>query len=252
VESAADRVLRLMDKGTTVAETTDVVHHLAGAGIAVEVMTFTGFPTETAAEARATLRWIAAHREQIAAFIVGQFELTHGSRVAAAPGDFGVAEWWEIAGDLLGTALFFRPQRPRRGGEERLEAELARVSAGWRLHRYPWAGALSTAHSLLLYDRHGPGVLRAWAGHDDGQIPGARTLERTARFDLATSADSEARDADLWYTLVVERRRISRAAYDELAAAVPTQPLRSARYRVDVDGYQPVSRPRPRRAHRHD
>jgi hypothetical protein len=252
VESASDRVLGLMDKGTTVAAATEVVRHLADAGIAVEVMTFTGFPTETAAEARATLRWIAAHRDRIAAFVMGQFALTHGSRVAAAPRDFGVAEWWEIDGDLLGTALFFREERTRGGAGDRLEADLGRLSALWRLHRYPWAGSLSTAHSLLLYDRHGPGVLRARAGLDAGRIPGAQVLHRTARFDLEESAAAEVRDAEIWHALVVERRHLSRAAYDALAAAAPMQRPRPTRYRVDADGPEPERPPRRRPSHRHD
>ncbi len=57
VESASPRVLGLIDKGAPVAVVSDVIGHLASAGIAAEAMCFTGFPTETLAEALATLKF---------------------------------------------------------------------------------------------------------------------------------------------------------------------------------------------------
>src|SRR5208283_5287750 len=150
------------------------VRDLARAGIAVEVMCFSDFPTETFTEAMATLRFIERHASHVAAFIVGQFELTHGSRVARDPTRFGLREMWTAQGDELGTALFFAERQPGKCGRDRvrLEQEISRLASGWLLRSYPWAGSLSTAHTIFYYDRFGPGVFRDLAGQARGRILG--------------------------------------------------------------------------------
>ena len=143
------------------------VHNLATAGIAVEAMCFTDFPTETRPEAQATLAWIRALRSEIALFICGRFGLSHGSRVAAEPDAFGIEAIWHLNGDNWQTGLFYRgsvgKRKPRTTGET-IDRHLDDLSAGWWLHDYPWAGALSTAHSLLYYAALGPDVFRRLAG----------------------------------------------------------------------------------------
>src|SRR5262249_33635200 len=148
VESANPRVLGLIDKGAPVPVVADVIGHLAGAGIAAEAMCFTGFPTERYAEAMDTLRFLRAHRDRIAAFIVGEFDLTHGARVAQAPARFGLRETWQVDGDVLGTGLFWEEAVPSKTDRQRqrLDGALDGVASGWLLRRYPWAGSLSTAH----------------------------------------------------------------------------------------------------------
>ncbi len=162
VESANPRVLALIDKGAPVSTVRDTIDHLAAAGLAVEAMCFTDFPTETYAEAMDTLRFLEAQRDEVALYIVGEFDLTHGALVAQEPERFGIRETWQLDGDLLGTGLFYEEARAsKRGGDGRkLDAALDRLSAGWRLKRYPWAGSLSTAHSVLHYAKFGPGVFR--------------------------------------------------------------------------------------------
>ena len=83
-------MLALIDKGVGAADTARAVERLADAGIAVEAMAFTGFPTETTAEALQTVRFLDEHRPSLALFICGEFALTSGSRVALEPGRFGV------------------------------------------------------------------------------------------------------------------------------------------------------------------
>src|SRR6185503_5328819 len=99
VESGSPRVLKLIDKGAPIEVVGDVVDRLARAGIAAEAMCFTDFPTETHAEARATLRFLHDRRAKIGTTIVGEFGLTHGSLVAQAPERFGIEETWELEGD---------------------------------------------------------------------------------------------------------------------------------------------------------
>jgi hypothetical protein len=251
VESGNERVLGLIGKGAPVAVVSDVIHHLDEAGIAVEAMCFTGFPTETFAEAKQTLRFLDERREQVAAFIVGEFDLTHGARVAQDPGRFGIEEIWQVEGDSFGTGLFYREKRPARRGDEaeRLDGALDRLASGWALRRYPWAGALSTAHSVLYYDRFGKGVARKLAGRAEGGVIGAHPFDHKASFDPSDAASAQVAEGEIWAELVYGRRRVSRQDYAELAVGQPALAPSPRRYRV-VAGLAPTPIDRPRRGRR--
>jgi hypothetical protein len=243
VESAAPRVLQLIDKGAPISTVRETIHHLAGAGLAVEAMCFTDFPTETCAEALATLHFLEELRHQIALYIVGEFDLTEGALVAKEPARFGLEETFHLDGDLLKTGLFYEEARPAKRGSDhaRVDAALDRLSKRWRLRRYPWAGALSTAHTVFYYERFGPGVFRELAASLPVKTPpfGRRTLKAAARFDLAEVVASDDHELEIWRVLVRERRQVSRTAYLELAARAPRVFPRQTRYRV-ISGELPV------------
>jgi hypothetical protein len=215
--------LHLIDKGITPKVAGKAIRNLARAGIAAEVMYFTDFPSETFDEAMATLAFLQNRAPHIAAFIVGQFELTHGSRVAREPARFGLREIWTVQGDALGTALFFAERKPSKRHRERvrLEQALERLASGWFLRSYPWAGSLSTAHTIFYYDRFGSGVFRDLARQAPGRLLGAMPARQISRMDLAMLALAEENEAKIWHELTHVRRRISRQAYDELAAQLP-------------------------------
>jgi hypothetical protein len=223
VESASPRILRLIDKGVSPSVVGKAVRNLAKAGIAAEIMCFTDFPTETFDEAMATLRFLEEQAPHIAAFIVGQFELTHGSRVARKPARFGLRELWSVQGDALGTALFFAERRPSKRDRERvrLEQALDRLASGWLLRSYPWAGSLSTAHTIFYYDHFGSGVFRDLSGQARGQLLGTTPAKQTTRLDLAGLALAEENEAKIWHELTHVRRQVSRQSYDGLAAQLP-------------------------------
>jgi radical SAM family protein len=248
VESGSPRVLEMIDKGAPVEVVGDVIDRLDAAGIAVEAMCFTGFPTETADEAMATLEFLDHRRDRVASFIVGEFDLTHGALVAQDPARFGIDQVWQVDGDQLGTGLFFSEATPSKTGDqpERIDQALDQLSSGWLLRRYPWAGSLSTAHTVFYYERFGKGVLRALASRVRGGVIGARAATVAARFDLAAAARAETAEAQIWYQLVRERRQVSRAAYDALAAALPSLRARARRYRIAA-GETPVPVAAPKR-----
>jgi len=200
------------------------VVNLSRAGVAVEAMCFSDFPTETYGEAMRTVRFVQGLGDELALFILGRFDLTHGSLVAQKPGEFGIKEVWGVGGDELGTGLFFAERRrPKRAAEqERLEDAVGALSARWRLRRYPWAGALSTAHTMLWYARHGKDVFRRVEEAVDGRVPGAGARVERARFDVARIAEeSAANEAALWQRMVHAERRVSRATYEARAAQLP-------------------------------
>ncbi|MDB4994126.1 MAG: yliB [Myxococcaceae bacterium] len=225
VESGSQRVLDLIDKGAPVEVVADVVDRLSAAGIAAEAMCFTEFPTETHAEALSTLEFIDERRDRLAVYIVGEFGLTHGSLVAQEPSRFGISETWELAGDDLGLGIFFAPIVPWKTDDERADVDdkLAELSAGWTLRTYPWAGAVSTAHTVLYYDRFGPSVFRDLAERGlSEEILGNKRMVFDLRFDLDQADRAAARDGAIWSTLVYDQRRVGRAHYEALAARAPS------------------------------
>jgi len=223
VESASPRVLELIDKGIPAADVASAVRNLSAAGVAVEAMCFTDFPTESYREATETVRFVEDLSDELSLFILGRFDLTHGALVAQKPGEFGIKEVWHVEGDELGTGLFFAEKRKakRAGEHERLERAVERLSAHWRLRRYPWAGALSTAHTMLWYAHHGKDVFRRLGGAT-AAVPGAEPRVESARYDVvAVAAQCAEREAVIWHELVHERRRVGRDVYDALASALP-------------------------------
>lgn len=238
VESGAPRVLELIDKGVAVDDVRTAIRHLAGAGIAVEAMAFTDFPTETRAEALATVRFLADHRDAISLFVCGAFDLTAGSRVALDPARYGVREVRRLGGGL-GVAFAWEAARPPKGAADRaaVDAALARLERHWTLRPYPWAGSLSTAHTLLWLDHFGPAAFRradrpARAAQPLAPSPAPASRLPRPRFDIARLADAVwAREAAIWHTLVHEQRHVSRAAYDALARTAPAATPSGARPR---------------------
>jgi len=250
VESAAPRVLSLIDKGIPVHEVKSAVESLSNAGIAVEAMCFTDFPTETYREAMQSVAFVESIRDHLSLFILGKFDLTHGALVAQKPGEFGIKEVWGVEGDELGTGLFYAEKRASKRGpdRDRLEASIDSLARHWRLRRYPWAGALSTAHTMLYYARFGKDVFRALAAPSE-DVPGARARVIEAKFDVTRIArESAETEARIWEILTREMRRVGRAPYAELAARVPLARPRRARVEVRA-GREVRTARRPSNAH---
>jgi hypothetical protein len=240
VESGDDRVLDLIDKGAPLAVVSDVIDHLSGAGIAAEAMCFTDFPTESRDEALRTVAFLRKKRARLGVFIVGEFGLTHGSLVAQDPTAFGLAETWQVRGDELGLGLFYAEAEPSKSDDDRaaIDEALAALARGWLLRSYPWAGAVSTAHTLLYYDRFGPGVFRELAGRRASAAYGAEPLARRTRFDLERAAGASERDQEIWSELVHDAREVSRELYAERSSESPAI-RRSARAYRFVPGHLP-------------
>ena len=214
VESGAERVLGLINKGIKLDEIRTAIQNLAQAGIAVETMCFMDFPTETLREAQATLAFIRSLRDSIALFICGTFSLSHGSRVARYPEEYGLVETWHAAHDELITALFYAEKTPSKSQEQHLKVEqgIEKLSQGWWLHDYPWAGSLSTAHTLLWYDRYGPRIFQ--------QLSKNRPVGSLRQ--LPSSVNKNAlkvwgKENLIWDILVNQRRSVSRQEYNKMA-----------------------------------
>ncbi|MBU0972015.1 MAG: B12-binding domain-containing radical SAM protein [Proteobacteria bacterium] len=232
IESASPRLLKLINKGIFVDRMQAAVENLGAAGIAVEAMCFNGFPTETFADAKATLGFIRALKEKIALFICGRFGLWHGSHVALHPEQYQIQRIWQMKGDVLGTGLFYESRIPRSpADQDRIDGAIDRLSDLWWLHDYPWAGALSTAHTLLWYAKKGADVFRRHALVPDRvKLPKGKSNLKS-RFNMkqmmARAGENEAR---IWQTLVHEQETVGRKPYEALAASLPrVYPMETAR-----------------------
>jgi hypothetical protein len=226
IETAAPRLQRLIDKGVALQDMQTAIKNLSAAGIAVEAMCFTEFPTETYAEAKTTVDFLGEMQDQISLFMCGRFGLCHGSRVAHFPEDYGIQKIWRLQGDELKTGLFYEERFTSKSDFERekLDQEIDRLSAGWWLHDYPWAGALSTAHTLLWYARYGSDVFRRFADTPRRIARPKKTSSHPQRFDIDRMTRVAGRhEAEIWQTLIYGHKAVSPERYDLCSSAYPAE-----------------------------
>lgn len=100
VESGAQRLLDLMNKGTNLEDMAVVLRDAATLGIYNHTYVMAGFPTETADEFQQTLDFLQSNRTNIAAVHKGIFHLEHGSPVFENPTQYQITNYWP-AGDSL-------------------------------------------------------------------------------------------------------------------------------------------------------
>lgn len=155
IESGAESVLRLMQKGITPALIRTINRNFHQAGIATAWMTFLNHPGEGYKEAKATLDMLASESTTVDQFIVGSFNLTPGSRIACQPERFGIKQVYYTAGDCFHLFPLHAASSPAEDELERLEEKIADFSGRYQLDHYPWAGAISTHHSFLYLLRFG-------------------------------------------------------------------------------------------------
>ncbi|TFG61059.1 MAG: radical SAM protein [Spirochaetales bacterium] len=235
LESGSERVLKLIGKGIAAADMEAAVRTLAREGIAVEIMCFSDFPTETFREAMDTIHLLGKNVSSVSLFMFGEFKLTAGSAVARDPEKYGIRGLYHVAGDSFLTELFFIPQQSWKTERERnrFDGALERLSGKYRMRPYPWAGSLSTAHTLLWYDRFGPDVFKRLQPFDRAVLGEERPLPRELQYgayDLDELAfETMDREAEIWRKLLFEKRQVSRKAYAAEAAAFEKRlPVRAA------------------------
>jgi len=207
-----------------------VIRHIAEASIAAEVMCFSGFPGETLAEAEATVNFLQDLQSFVSLFMFGEFSLTRGSAVAANPADYDIEQVWTVTGDELGSVLFYTPAREWKSEEEliRLDEMIRALSSAWNMRPYPWAGSLSTAHTLLWYDRYGPAAFRR-SGAARAQRGDNRSMSRPDKGIERIRRVSGGREAAVWHTMIYDRKTVSRRLYEKLIAGIPPLRFRGGR-----------------------
>jgi radical SAM superfamily enzyme YgiQ (UPF0313 family) len=90
LETASERMIELMDKGTKRETMGRILRESTAAGIWNHTFFFFGFPTETMADAQDTVNFVYAHGDAIHSASPGEFVLERYSPVQQRPGEFGV------------------------------------------------------------------------------------------------------------------------------------------------------------------
>jgi radical SAM family protein len=157
-ESGSQRVLDLIDKGVRIDAVPDILRDLAEHGIAAQMMGFTGFPSETAAEAEETYRFLVRHRDLWSLAGIDTFLLTPGAIVARKPDAFGI--------DLLDPPACediprFYPWRDQATGADHWPGQSHPIPPGLRgaivrcPDGQPFVGGIDSGHTLLYFARFG-------------------------------------------------------------------------------------------------
>jgi len=121
-ESASQRLLDLMEKGTNLDEAEGILRRLARAGISNTLYTMIGFPTETREEALQTLQWLRDHQDCIDEVSLRIFYVDHLSKVFEHPDRYGVERILVDPAKDLQVYYEWEPARDGTGGMDRREA----------------------------------------------------------------------------------------------------------------------------------
>jgi anaerobic magnesium-protoporphyrin IX monomethyl ester cyclase len=149
-ESGNQRILDLIDKGTTPAQVKQTIEAMHDADIGVQMMGFTGFPTETFEEARESIDFLADNRELWTFGGLGTFVLTSGAIVAKDPGRFGLSNVRPAAHEGVARSLDY-DEPISRAAHDAVEREKQRLQSSH--YDRPWLGGTDTPHSYFYLDR---------------------------------------------------------------------------------------------------
>jgi anaerobic magnesium-protoporphyrin IX monomethyl ester cyclase len=177
MESGNQRVLDLIDKGTKVQYMGRTMTNFAQAGIAVQLMAFRDFPTETEAEKNETIKFVESNKEYWSTGGIGAFVLTGTAMVARNPEKFGIALLDTKNVDIART-LAYRME----GETDRKPLLMEEYDASFDdqagifplvLGR-PWAGGTDTLHSMIYYETYGRNFFKEAAPNTTAAASGGR------------------------------------------------------------------------------
>lgn len=161
-ESGNQRILDLIDKGTKPEQVRRTMTAMTKANIGVQMMGFTGFPTETREEALDSITFLRENPDLWTLGGLGDFMLTPGAIVAKEPDRFGITNVRPVEGsDIVRMLQYDEPVT------EAAQAEIAQAKADLNpghFHR-PWLGSTDTPHTFFYHDRYGTAV-RGVLAHD--------------------------------------------------------------------------------------
>ncbi len=163
MESGNQRVLDLIDKGTKVSYMAETMKNFAASGIAVQLMAFTDFPTETEEERKETLHFIEKNNAHWSTGGMGTFLLTGTSMIAKNPAQFGITVIETKDADIT-RALAYRVEAESErkvllteDGDASFDDD---GGAFPPVLGRPWAGGTDTLHSMIYYDTYGRSYFR--------------------------------------------------------------------------------------------
>lgn len=97
VESANQRTIDLMDKGTTPDGVAEVLARSTKAGIRNHLFIIVGFPSETEREYMETMDFLYKNRDNVHRILACGFSLDNGSIIFKEPERFGISRIWDVS-----------------------------------------------------------------------------------------------------------------------------------------------------------
>ena len=161
MESRSQRVLELMRKNNSVENDQRVLDGCFQAGIAVNMQSFVGFPTETREEALQTIAFLLSNEHRIASIGFGVFTLFEGTPIYKEPALFGLRDVRRAAKDSAFGGCDYTPS----AGMDPLEARAVYAEAMKQIAPIYGSRAYLVygTHSLLqLSKRSWPELHRMW------------------------------------------------------------------------------------------
>jgi hypothetical protein len=154
LESANQRVLDLMDKGTKPEDVSRLMKRSYAAGIKNHVFMICGFPTESEDEFAQTIKFLEDHRDYIYAVHRGTFGLEPESPIFEHPEKFGITRKWLVRDNPTGGRWGYEVSSGM--SQQRAAEVFASVLPFLRVFS-PYARYLGNYrdHALLIYDRRG-------------------------------------------------------------------------------------------------
>jgi len=158
-ESAAQRVLDMMDKGTTVSGQRKVLENCLSAGIGTNLQVFIGYPTETVREAQETISFLLENEHLISSIAFGRFRLKKRSELYLNYQKYGIDKLIDDSDQDMNPNNRYEISE----GMSLAEAVNMETLANQKLsdlYSERDLGLGIDAHTLLLFSRHGQKALR--------------------------------------------------------------------------------------------
>jgi hypothetical protein len=154
LESASQRVLDLMDKGSKIEDVSRLLKRAYAAGIFNHTFMICGFPTETEAEYTQTLKFLDDHKDYIYAVHRGVFGLEPESPIFEHAERFGITRKWLVKDTPTGGRWGYEVSS---GMSQERAVEIFSASLPLLREFNPYARFLANYrdHALLIYDRRG-------------------------------------------------------------------------------------------------
>jgi hypothetical protein len=154
LESASQRVLDLMDKGSRIEDVSGVLRRAYAAGIKNHVFVICGFPTETEAEFAQTVKFLEDHKDYLYAIHRGTFGLEPESPIFEDQARFGITRSWLVKDTPTGGRWGYEVAS---GMSQQRAAEVFAAVQPFMRAFNPHARYLANYrdHALLVYARRG-------------------------------------------------------------------------------------------------
>ncbi|MDL0421877.1 radical SAM protein [Caldibacillus thermoamylovorans] len=159
-ESGNQRILDLINKGTKVEKIKETIQRFTKVGIGVQMMGFTGFPTETFEDAMDSVNFLKENREYWTFGGLGEFVLTRGAIVAQKPDEFKITNVRGLKGEDVSWRLKFDDTTGGHG-EEQNKKRINKAKDSLRLNHLerPWLGGIDTPHTMFYHDKYENSIL---------------------------------------------------------------------------------------------